>query len=110
MMDAGFHDVLYMVLCAMLTVVPLVLVFTPAYDDGVVGRVGLLLVSFMAATIVMEMIEGVEYDPLPQGVYMLLGFTIYLTWHTIKFYRRAYKSGILFTQRRAKDEDFRARS
>lgn len=109
-MTIGFHDLVFMALCGALTVVPLALVFTPAYDDGVIGRVGLLLVSFMSASIVMEMFEGVEYDPLPQTTYMLLGFAIYLTWHTVKFYRRAHKSGILFTKRRAKDEDFRTRS
>ncbi len=74
--------------CAVLFIVPLYFVMHSVYDDGLIGRVGLLGISFSAATFLLEFADGQEYDMLPQTVFMAVMFAWFLCWHLFRFERR----------------------
>ena len=86
---------LFVWLCAWLMVAPLLLVFNREYGDGIIGRAGLLGISFTAATFVSEVITGTDYHVLPQTVLLIASFTVYLTWHIARFYCRRYGLGLM---------------
>jgi hypothetical protein len=79
---------LFLVACAILFVVPLVFVTHNVYEDGLIGRIGLLGISFSAATFLMEWAGGAEYQILPQTEMLVDSFAVFLIWHLFRFHRR----------------------
>lgn len=84
----------FLIACGVLFVVPISFVVHKVYDDGLVGRIGLLGVSFSAALFLLHALAGalddkVEKLPVPPGmVLMACCFAIFLVWHLFRFHRR----------------------
>lgn len=81
-------QVLFLVACALLAVLPLAFVFSKAYNDRVVGRLALLGVSFAAWTYLIDFAMGARYNALPQTVMLFWCVALYLGWHYLRFYWR----------------------
>ncbi len=88
---------IFLVACAILFVVPVYFVLNDVYEDGLVGRVGLLGISFAAATFILEWANGEDYQLLPQTVFMTCMFAWFLCWHLVRFHLRI--------QRKQKQQD-----
>lgn len=78
----------FLIACAVLLIVPLYFVLHSVYEDGVCGRIGLLGVSFAAATYLLEYFDGEEFEVMPQTVLIVSAFAVFLTWHLFRFHRR----------------------
>lgn len=79
---------------ALLANVPLYFVWEKSYHDGIIGRAALLLISFSAWAVVLDIVigdDGTKYQPPRLGLAMLIGFTVYLIWHLWRFRRRVGK-------------------
>ena len=80
--------------CLVLTVVPVVFVWNAVYKDGIVGRIALLTIAFVAAMFVLDPFFGdAKYDVPPLGVAMACAFAIFLLWHLWRFHRRVLRRG-----------------
>lgn len=85
-------NVIFIVACIALFIVPVWFVINKVYEDGFIGRVGLLGISFSAATFLMEFAFGEqEYELLPQTVMLASCFAIFLCWHLFRFERRVLR-------------------
>ena len=80
--------VVFMMCCAVLVAVPLYFVSHRVYKDGVFGRIGLCGISFFASTFLMEWATGEEYQMMWQSTLLVLSFTVFLTWHLVRFHLR----------------------
>lgn len=79
----------FLAACLILFVVPLVFVLHGVYEDGLIGRIFLLGISFSAATFLMEWFLGdEEYEVLPQTVLMTVAFAGFLVWHLFRWHRK----------------------
>ena len=85
-------NVIFLGACAILFAVPVWFVVHQDYNDGLIGRIALLGISFAAATFIMEASLGdSEYTMLPQTV-MLTGFAaLYFVWKMVRFRNRILK-------------------
>lgn len=87
----------FLLCCAVLAVVPCYFVIHKVYQDGLIGRIGLLGISFTAATYVMAWFDYEEWPDFPfeadlQEV-MMFGFAaIFLVWHLFRFHSRVVRS------------------
>lgn len=79
---------IFLVACLVLLIVPIYFVTHKVYEDGFFGRIGLLGVSFSAATFLLEWIDGEGFEVLPQTVMMVSCFALFLCWHLFRFHRR----------------------
>ena len=77
--------------CAVLFLVPIYLVLHDVYEDGLIGRIGLLGMSFASATFILEWANGEQYDLLPQTVFMTTMFAWFLLWNTCRFHLRVVR-------------------
>ena len=77
--------------CAILFVIPLLFVYHSVYEDGLIGRCFLLGMSFGAATFLMEIGFGEQYDMLPQTVFLVACFAGFLCWHLFRFHTRVLR-------------------
>lgn len=84
-------DLIFITSCGLLFLVPLLFVVNSVYEDGLIGRVSLLTISFIAATFLFEEFLGDGYDMLPQTVALIAAFTVFLIWHLLRFHRRVLK-------------------
>lgn len=84
-------NTLFLLACSVLFVVPVVFVTHSVYEDGFFGRIGLLGISFAAATFILEWFGGEEYEVLPQTVMMATAFALFLVWHLFRFHRRVLR-------------------
>ena len=83
---------IFLVSCAILFLIPVLFVMNDVYDDGLIGRVFLLGISFASATFLMEFAAGdSEYVILPQTVFLVASFAGFLCWHLFRFHRRVLK-------------------
>ena len=80
--------VIFMVCCIVLVVVPLYFVANQVYQDGLIGRCGLLGISFFSATFPMEWAVGAKYEMMWQSTLLVLSFTVFLCWHLCRFHSR----------------------
>lgn len=72
--------VVYVLSCFVIFIVPMLLVFSKQYTDGMFGRFGLSIMSISAFTILYEMAHGWRYEPYPQNVGLLFGMSVFLIW------------------------------
>ena len=82
---------IFLLACVVLFVVPVYFVLNDVYEDGLVGRVGLLGISFSAATFILEWANGEQYTLLPQTVFMTCMFAWFLVWHLCRFHLRVMR-------------------
>ena len=74
-----------------LAILPLYFVVNAVYKDGIVGRAALLLVSFSASSILLDVFVGADkwkYDPSPPTVMLTGSFAVFLLWHLVRFHYR----------------------
>ena len=79
-------NLLFLSACAVLLVVPLIFVIHEVYEDGLIGRIGLLGISFSAATFLLETAAGEVYVMLPQTVMLVVSFAIFISWHLTRWH------------------------
>ena len=84
----------FLIACSILFVVPLIFVTHNVYQDGVFGRIGLLGISFSSSLFLMEATVGVQYDILPQTVFLAWAFAVFLVWHLFRFHCRVLRKGL----------------
>ena len=85
-------QVIFLSSCAILAVVPLLFVANKVYQDGVLGRIGLLGISFSAWTYIIEkVLVGTRYDVLPQTAFFFASVSAFLCWHLFRFHYRVLK-------------------
>lgn len=86
------HLLFYSV-CVVLAVIPLIFVFNKVYKDGIVGRVGLLGISFIAWTWIFDLLFN-DYGALEssnRGIALDTMVAIFLVWHLFRFHRRVIR-------------------
>ena len=84
-------NLIFLVACAVLFVVPVYFVLNDVYEDGLIGRIGLLGISFAAATFILEWANGEQYELLPQTIFMTVMFAVFLVWHLTRFHLRVLR-------------------
>lgn len=78
----------FLAACLVLFVVPLWFVWHAVYNDGVVGRAGLLGISFGAAGFIAEAACGARFHMPPLAVWLVTWFAVFLVWHLFRFHSR----------------------
>lgn len=76
---------LYLICSVLVGLMALLLVSHGKYEDGVVGRIGLVIVFIACLVVVWESINGVEYDVNPTTLTMQVGFCAFLIRHVYRF-------------------------
>lgn len=85
-------NVIFFTSCTVLCVIPVWFVVNKVYEDGLVGRISLLGISFAAVTFLLENFFGDDnYEILPQTVMLVTFFAVFLCWHLFRFHRRILK-------------------
>jgi len=84
-------QVIFLLSCVVLFIVPLMFVLNSVYQDGVVGRASLLAISFGAAAFVGETAFGNGFYVPPIAVWIVAACTVFLVWHLFRFHRRVLK-------------------
>lgn len=98
---------IFLAACAVLVTVPMYFIVHRVYQDGIVGRIALSLIAFAAATFFLDMIDGTEWEILPQIALMTAAFAAFLVWHLWRFHRRVLKTYPDFEVERRKTPDRR---
>ena len=81
-------EAIFLISCTILALVPLLFVVNKVYQDGVLGRMALLAISFSSWTYLIEKALGVEYNVLPQTAFFFGSTAVFLCWHLWRFHRR----------------------
>lgn len=81
-------DVLATLALFVLTLVPPVFVYHKVYQDGVFGRVGLLLISIFAGCMFLEQVLGDGYEFPKLLVGLLVAAALFICWHLFRFHTR----------------------
>ena len=58
------------------------------YEDGVIGRIGLILLCFAQIMILMSAYDGTPYMHSPTEILGNIGIGIFMVWHVARFLRR----------------------
>ena len=86
-------DAIFLAACFFLFLIPLYFVMHKVYEDGLIGRIGLLGISFSAAAFILSWMDNSDwpvfpYELAPQDVMMVVAFAVFLVWHLLRFHRR----------------------
>ena len=84
-------EIVFLSSCVVLAVVPVVFVANRVYQDGIVGRVALLAISFAADMYLLDFTFGVRYTVLPQTAFFFAAVALFLCWHLWRFHRRVLR-------------------
>ena len=76
---------LYVICSLIICLISTFLVVHPKYEDGLVGRVALLCLSFSCAVVLGEFVDGVEYEVNPTTLSIQLGLSVFLLRHVYRF-------------------------
>ena len=76
---------LYLICSVLVGLLSLLLVSHGKYEDGVVGRVGLVIVFIACLVVVWESINGVDYEVNQTTLAMQVGFCAFLIRHVYRF-------------------------
>lgn len=87
----------FLACCIVLAVVPCYFVVNKVYEDGLIGRIGLLGISFTAASYVLAWFDYDEWPDFPfepdLQEAMMFGFAaMFLVWHLFRFHRRVVRN------------------
>jgi hypothetical protein len=78
-------NILLVIACSVLFVVPLYFVVNSVYQDGVFGRGSLLSISFCSASILGDTAIGTGFYVPPVVVILICAFAVFITWHCFRF-------------------------
>jgi hypothetical protein len=67
----------------------LLLVFHPEYDDGLFGRLGMAMVTFVAVARILKLFDGIPDVVSPNMLALYVGLAMFFGRHTYRFLRRA---------------------
>ena len=84
-------EFIFLASCVILATVPLLFVVNKVYQDGILGRVALLAISFSSWTYLIEKALGAQYNVLPQTAFFFASVAVFLCWHLIRFHIRVLK-------------------
>ena len=93
---------LYVICSLIICLISTFLVVHPKYEDGLVGRVALLCLSFSCAVVLGEFVDGVEYEVNPTTLSIQLGLSVFLLRHVYRFNKWA-NSGSFDWRKNEKD-------
>ena len=79
---------IFLVSVLVLFVVPVVFVWHSVYDDGLLGRVALVGISFSSFIFALKIYSLGTWNPWPETVLLMASFATFLSWHLWKFTRR----------------------
>lgn len=81
-------NILLVIACLVLFIVPLYFVVNSVYQDGVFGRGSLLGISFLSAAILGDTAIGSGFYVPPPVVLLVCSFAVFLCWHLCRFHTR----------------------
>lgn len=84
-------NILLVVACSVLFVVPLYFVVNSVYQDGVFGRGSLLGISFFSAAILGDTAVGNGFYVPSVVVLLICAFAVFLSWHLCRFHSRVFR-------------------
>jgi hypothetical protein len=67
----------------------LVLVFHPEYDDGLFGRLGMAMITFVAVARILKLFDDIPDYVTPNMLVLYAGLAMFFGRHTYRFLRRA---------------------
>jgi hypothetical protein len=71
----------------------LVLVFHQEYDDGLFGRLGMAMITFVAVARILKFFDGIPDYVSPNMLVLYVGLSMFFGRHTYRFLRRATWKG-----------------
>lgn len=78
--------------CAILFIVPILFVWNKVYQDGFVGRVALIGISFAALVFAFRIVNGEITHLWPETELLVISFAVFLCWHLWRFHSRVLTS------------------
>jgi len=85
-------QIIFVVSVLILFIVPVLFVWNEVYDDGLIGRVALVGISFSSFIFAGKIISVGITHPWPEAVLMMASFAIFLLWHLMRFHRRILRN------------------
>lgn len=85
-------EVIFIVACIVLFVVPVIFVYHRVYDDGFFGRLGLLGLASMAFIVLLETAFGGGYGIAAEVALLVASFAVFMVWHLVRFHRRVLRT------------------
>ena len=73
---------------ASVCVVPLAFMFHDDYDDRLIGRIGLAVISFAGFVFSVRLLTGKVGAMWPETAALIIGVAVYLGWHYTRFVLR----------------------
>lgn len=83
---------LFVVSCIVLFVVPVIFVYHRVYDDGLVGRFGLVGLASMSGIVLLETLFGQGYGIAAEVSLLVASFALFMIWHLVRFHRRVLRN------------------
>ena len=83
---------IFLVSVLVLFVVPVVFVWHSVYDDGLLGRVALVGISFSSFIFALKIYSLGNWNPWPETVLLMASFATFLVWHLWRFHRRVLRN------------------
>lgn len=90
-----------------LAVVPILFVWDEVYQDGLVGRVSLVTISFSSVVFILRLSNGEIGHLWPETQLIIIAFAVFLIWSLIRFQNRVRK---VLKNGKPKDEERRTGS
>lgn len=81
-------SVLYLISVLAIGLVSIYFVFHREYEDCVLGRFGLAVMSLSAFAVAHDTLEGWTITPLPTTLSLIGGMAVYMLWLLYRFERR----------------------
>jgi len=81
-------EYIFAISTVVLFVVPVVLVWKREYDDGLVGRIALVGLSFSSFIFGLKVFGMGLFHPWPETVLLLTSCATFMAWHLWRFTRR----------------------
>ena len=78
---------IFLVMCAVVVIVPAVLIFHDDYHDGLVGRVSLVGIAFAGAVMFANHAENPALHIQRETRLMVASVAVFLIWHIYRFWR-----------------------
>lgn len=80
---------IYLIALAVLLVVSVFLIMWPHYEDGLIGKLCLIVIAITSAAVLVGAWDGVQYQPIPETVAVAVGAAGFMTRHLYHFARFA---------------------